>query len=121
MIPEKTGQQTTVLLNNVFFESGSARLLPKSKFELEALFRILQTQPLKKIRIDAYTDSVGKEEDNQLLSENRANSVVKFLIDKGIESGRLMARGLGEANPVATNATDAGRQANRRIEFTLMD
>lgn len=121
MIPENTGQQTTVLLNNVFFESGSARLLPKSKFELEALFRILQTQPLKKIRIDAYTDSVGKEEDNQLLSENRANSVVKFLIDKGIESGRLMARGLGESNPVATNATDAGRQANRRIEFTLMD
>lgn len=121
LVPVHALVENAVRLNNIFFESASAVLLPQSQFELDALFSILNKQISKKVQIDAHTDSVGSEQDNQKLSEERAAAVIQYLVRKGIQASRFTARGFGETKPVQSNDTDAGRQANRRIEFSLID
>jgi len=71
------------------------------------------------VAIEGYTDSVGTDSLNQALSEKRAIAVKSGLIDRGVASNRVTARGLGEASPVASNDTAAGRQRNRRVEVVL--
>ena len=109
-----------VILKNIFFESGSDQLLSSSDFEISKLSKILMDSPESKVRIIGYTDNVGSEEDNQILSLNRATSVKNALIEKGIDASRIMVQGLGEANPIDTNETELGRQNNRRTEFALI-
>ena len=75
--------------------------------------------PTYHIEIGGHTDSVGSSESNQVLSEKRANSVVQFLIDKGLETSRITSKGYGEEVPVESNDTAAGRSVNRRVEFKL--
>ncbi|MGI9613988.1 MAG: OmpA family protein, partial [Acidimicrobiales bacterium] len=67
-----------------------------------------------------HTDDVGEEQDNLLLSEQRAEAVVERLAELGVDPGRMTARGEGETNPIADNNTDEGKAANRRIEFILV-
>jgi len=104
---------------NIFFATGSYKLLPKSFASLKDVVNILKQNPSYKINVDGYTDITGNEEKNQVLSENRANSVKQYLIDNGIDESRITATGHGINDPIADNKTAAGRAKNRRVEMTL--
>ncbi len=109
-----------IVLKNVFFASGSADLKPESRTELNKLKDLLAENPGLKIQINGHTDNVGSDATNLTLSENRANSVKNFLIQNGISTFRLTAKGFGKQAPIDTNDTDAGRKNNRRTEFLIL-
>jgi len=92
-----------VVLKNIFFESGSNKLLDISAFEINKLVTILTESPEVKTRITGHTDNVGSEEDNQVLSLDRATAVKNALIEKGIDTNRIIVQGMGEANPIDSN------------------
>ena len=73
------------------------------------------------MRIEGFTDSTGSDDYNQQLSENRALAVKDALVQAGVESNRVVVQGYGEANPVASNDSTAGRQLNRRVEIVISD
>lgn len=104
---------------NVQFASGRDVLTQKSREILDEVVQILKDYPAYSLMISGYTDSQGKDEMNRLLSEKRANATKKFLTDKGVAATRIFAKGFGELNPIATNATATGRALNRRVEFEL--
>ncbi|MDD5571399.1 MAG: OmpA family protein [Bacteroidales bacterium] len=109
-----------VILRNVFFDFDKSTLRPESVTELENLYSFLNLLPSFIIEISGHTDNVGHPEYNKTLSEQRAEVVVNFLVDKGISKNRLMYKGYGSEQPIATNTTPAGRQMNRRTEFKIM-
>lgn len=104
---------------NIFFATGSSKLLAKSYASLKNVVQILKDNPSYKINIDGYTDITGSADKNQILSENRANSVKQYLISNGIDESRITATGHGINDPIATNKTAAGRAKNRRVEMKL--
>jgi len=110
----------TVILKNVFFGSGSAKLKSSSKTELDKLIVLLTENPTMKIQINGHTDNVGNPGVNQLLSLNRATAVMNYLIENSIETNRLTAKGFGESEPIDTNNTEIGRKSNRRTEFLVL-
>ncbi|HZV70592.1 MAG TPA: OmpA family protein [Saprospiraceae bacterium] len=107
----------TVVLENIFFSTGSAALLPESGAELNKLYQTLLTNPGMNIELRGHTDNVGSDESNMQLSEARAKSVYQYLVDRGINASRLSFKGFGETQPVAGNETEDGRRQNRRTEF----
>ena len=109
-----------VVLENIFFETGSATLLTASLVELNRLFDLLSQNDSLKIKINGYTDNVGQTADNLQLSEDRAKAVYDFLIKKGIAAHRLSYQGYGAAHPIADNDTELGRKRNRRTEFEMI-
>ena len=104
---------------NVLFATGSATLLNVSKAELNKMVPLLQENPDVKMTIAGHTDNTGSATVNQKLSENRAGSVKKYLVSKGVAAERITAVGYGATKPVADNKTPAGRTKNRRVEFTI--
>ncbi len=104
---------------NVNFETGKWDLLPESLPELDALAAFLTENPKVKALIAGHTDDVGKEEDNLLLSENRAEATCNYLIAKGIAKDRLNFKGYGEQHSVKPNDTPEGRRENRRVECRI--
>ena len=108
-----------IALRNVFFETGSAALLPTSSAELDRLAALLTDVPSLRIQINGHTDNVGDDASNQRLSEARAKSVYDFLISKNIAGDRLKYKGFGESQPVESNDTAEGRGRNRRTEFVV--
>ncbi|NNC94124.1 MAG: OmpA family protein [Chitinophagales bacterium] len=118
---KKIGIGRTIVLKNIFFDSGEYELKEASLFELDKLKRLLEENPLMKIEIRGHTDNVGSETDNLTLSENRAAAVYKFLVDNGIGQAQVSYKGFGENEPIADNETDEGRAKNRRTEFTIME
>lgn len=108
-----------IALRNVFFETGSAALLPASSAELDRLAALLTEVPTLKIQINGHTDNVGDDASNQRLSEARAKAVYDYLINKNIAAERLKYKGFGESQPVETNDTAEGRGRNRRTEFVV--
>jgi OmpA-OmpF porin, OOP family len=107
-------------LQNLNFEFDSAKLLPASEVILDEVVTVLKNNPTVKIEIEGHTDGKGSDEYNMKLSQNRADSVHKYLITKGIEAARLSTKGYGESKPIADNNTDEGRAQNRRIELTVV-
>jgi outer membrane protein OmpA-like peptidoglycan-associated protein len=114
-----TTDETPVVLRNIEFESGSAKLLSSSRQELNLLHTLLTENPQVHIEIHGHTDNIGEETDNQILSEARARAVYDWLITKGIAASRLSFKGFGETRPIDTNETEEGRQENRRTEFVV--
>jgi outer membrane protein OmpA-like peptidoglycan-associated protein len=104
---------------NVFFATGSYKLLAKSNKSLDAVADLMKKDPTLNLDIDGHTDSQGSDESNQVLSDNRAGAVKNYLISKGIDASRLKSTGYGETKPVADNTTAAGRAKNRRTEMTV--
>jgi OmpA-OmpF porin, OOP family len=104
---------------NVFFATGSAKLLPKSNAALNEVVKLLQSDETLLIDVDGHTDNTGNAEKNQTLSEARATAVKDYLVSKGIAEGRLVATGYGSSKPVADNATSAGKAKNRRTELNV--
>lgn len=109
----------TVVLRNVFFDTGSHELLPRSKVELQKLIDFLEMNKTLFIEIEGHTDNVGNEEMNQNLSESRAKEVYDYLVNKGIEINRMIFRGYGYLQPISSNESAEGRALNRRTEFRI--
>jgi len=109
-----------IVLNNIFYDFNKATLRPESIAELERLFKLMEESSSLKIEISGHTDNVGSATYNQKLSEDRAKSVVDYLLDKGISKDRLVYKGYGFERPIAPNDTEEGRQQNRRTEFEVM-
>ncbi len=111
---------STIVLKNIFYDFDKATLRQESTNELERLLKLLNEMPTLKIEISSHTDSKGANDYNAKLSENRAKSVVNFLIKSGISPDRLVSKGYGEEKPISTNDTEEGRQLNRRTEFKIL-
>ncbi len=109
-----------IVLKNIFFDFDKATLRPESYNELDRLLKLLTENPSIKVELSAHTDSKGSDEYNMKLSQNRAQSVVTYLISKGIPADRMIAKGYGETQPIDTNDTEEGRQNNRRVEFKII-
>jgi OOP family OmpA-OmpF porin len=105
--------------DNLNFESGKSKIIPSSYNSLNELAEYLTGNVKLNIEIVGHTDSQGDEVYNQKLSLSRANSVANYLIDKGVNKGRIKTLGLGETDPIADNTTAKGRELNRRVEFIL--
>lgn len=118
---QKTERGLVITLSDVLFDVNQARLKPGSERDLEKIADFLREYPERKALVEGFTDNTGSENYNQVLSEQRANAVRSFLIEEGIRSNRIDARGYGESNPVASNATPASRQLNRRVEIVISE
>jgi OOP family OmpA-OmpF porin len=103
----------------IFFETGSYRLLSRSFSSLDTVAQVLKEDQALQLAIEGHTDNVGKAADNQTLSENRAKTVMDYLISAGIEANRLQSAGYGQQQPIATNATPEGRAINRRVVLRI--
>ncbi len=108
-------------LNNVFFDYDKATLRPQSKLELDRLVTLLKSKDNFYVEITAHTDSVANNMYNMRLSQERAKTVVAYLVKNGIDSTKLLPVGYGEDFPIATNTTSEGRQLNRRSEFVFVE
>ncbi|WP_394832832.1 OmpA family protein [Pendulispora rubella] len=110
------------VLQQVHFQTGSAKILPDSFPMLQEITDLLKSSPgIKKMSIEGHTDNKGGADLNKKLSQSRADSVMKWLTDHGIETSRLEAHGYGLERPIEDNATDKGRAANRRVEFKILE
>jgi outer membrane protein OmpA-like peptidoglycan-associated protein len=108
------------ILRNIYYDFDKATIKPESITELNKLLKILQENPSMKIELGGHTDFKGSNEYNKILSQKRAESVVNWLISKGIAKSRLTAKGYGEDVPLATNDDEEeGRELNRRTEFEI--
>ena len=117
LVPVKKGE--VFIVKNLFFATNKTRILSRSEEALNDLYMYLARNPQVRIKIIGHTDSVGKDEANQKLSDGRANEVMKDLIERGISADRLQAEGRGETQPIDTNDTEEGRQNNRRVEIEI--
>ena len=109
-----------IVLRNLFFDTRKWDIKPESEVELEKVVQFMQDNPTVKIMIEGHTDNVGTAADNQKLSNARAINVVNYLLQKGIKSNRLSAKGYGATQPVADNKTEEGRAQNRRTELKVI-
>lgn len=110
----------TITLRNIFFDFDKATIRPESANELDRLIKLLSENPTLKIELGSHTDSKGSDDYNLKLSQSRSQSVVTYLIGKGISTDRLVAKGYGETVPVASNDNEEGRQLNRRTDFKIL-
>jgi OOP family OmpA-OmpF porin len=119
VIKEEIKRKIELASKNIYFATGNAKLLSKSNKGLNEVVKILNDNPEMKLAIDGHTDNIGKPEKNQALSDNRAASVKKYLVAKGVDETRLTAEGHGQDQPIADNKNAAGRARNRRVELKL--
>lgn len=120
VVPVVTESVRKALLDyakTILFDTGKSTIKPQSEPVLNNIADILDDYPNVAFRIEGHTDSVGSESFNKKLSQDRAQSVMNYLIDKGIPSERMTAVGYGEERPLADNSTSEGRRSNRRVEI----
>jgi outer membrane protein OmpA-like peptidoglycan-associated protein/tetratricopeptide (TPR) repeat protein len=108
-----------IALRNIFFDTGKSTLRAESNAELDRLVKLMKDVPTLKIEISGHTDNTGSATLNETLSQSRAEAVVAYLTTKGIAANRMTAKGYGASKPIASNATDDGKQQNRRTEFEI--
>ena len=108
-----------VNMSDVLFDTGQFSLKPGAREKLAKISGIILAYPTLKLEVEGHTDSVGTDDLNMKLSENRATSVRDFLVHEGIVMSSISSRGFGESQPVATNDTATGRQHNRRVELIV--
>lgn len=118
--PAVSGTAARETLSNLFFDTGRYDLAAKSRTELDRLVAFLRANPTTRIEISGHTDDRGDAAANQLLSQKRAQAVVSYLTQAGIDAGRMKALGFGKTRPLVPNTTDENRQLNRRIEWRLL-
>jgi outer membrane protein OmpA-like peptidoglycan-associated protein len=116
---QQTQRGFVVTLGDFLFEVDRAELKPGAARTLDQLVRALRDDPSANIAIDGHTDSTGSREHNLDLSLSRAQAVKGYLAQHGVDPSRISTQGLGPDYPVASNATEAGRQQNRRVEVTV--
>ncbi|MEX1363533.1 MAG: OmpA family protein [Nannocystaceae bacterium] len=118
-IPEEVKKYTGVI-EGIFFDTGKASIRDKSFPALDDAVKVLTDYPSLRVEISGHTDSKGKRDKNLTLSQERAEAVKEYMVNKGVDAGRISTRGAGPDEPVGDNKTKAGRQQNRRIEFKLI-
>ncbi len=118
---KKTERGMVITMGDVLFDTGAAQLKPGGLRNIERLSDFLKKYPQRKAMVEGYTDSIGSDSSNQVLSERRAASVMTALINMGVARNQLSSQGYGEARPVAGNDSSGGRQMNRRVEIVLSD
>jgi len=116
---EATERGLVLTLGDVLFATGSAEIQGGTNQNLEKLVTFLKQYPERQVLIEGHTDNVGSAAFNETLSRQRAESVRRFLISRGIDSSRLSVSGYGFERPVASNDTAMGRQQNRRVEVVI--
>jgi outer membrane protein OmpA-like peptidoglycan-associated protein len=114
-----TARGLIVNMSDVLFDTGQYSLKPGAREKLAKVAGIILGHPGLKIAVEGHTDSVGGDEYNMKLSENRANSVRAYLVSQSIDPAAVTAKGFGKTMPVADNSTAAGRQVNRRVELVV--
>jgi outer membrane protein OmpA-like peptidoglycan-associated protein len=117
---EVTGNQI-VIKQRINFATGKATILSDSFPVLDDVAQVLKDYPNIHVEIGGHTDNVGEDGANQRLSKSRADAVFEYLIAHGVRADRLVTVGYGETRPIDTNMTDAGKLANRRVEFMILD
>jgi OOP family OmpA-OmpF porin len=110
-----------IVLHGVNFETARATLTANAKTILDDVADKLAARPELQVEIGGHTDSRGSDSYNQALSEQRAASVVEYLVGKGIDGARMSAKGYGESQPIDSNDTDEGRERNRRVEMKVLE
>ncbi|ABG59404.1 OmpA family protein [Cytophaga hutchinsonii] len=118
LVPIEVGQ--SIKLNHIYFETSKYDLLPESYYELDKVVKLLRENPKMKIEIEGHTDNQGNADKNMILSQNRAKSVMDYIISKGITADRITSKGFGITKPMVDNDTPENRQLNRRVEFTIL-
>jgi outer membrane protein OmpA-like peptidoglycan-associated protein len=108
-----------VILKEVNFAFNSAELTPKSKGILDQWVEKIKADKTMRVEVAGHTDSIGSDAYNQKLSERRAKAVVDYFVSQGVPADRLKAVGYGKTKPIASNATEAGRAENRRVELQI--
>lgn len=109
------------LQDDVLFDSGSAQLKSGGMRHIDKLVTLLNDHPERNLLIEGHTDSVGSDQFNQELSEQRAQAVREALVSRGINFNRVQIRGYGETYPLVSNNSAVGRQQNRRVEIVISD
>jgi OmpA-OmpF porin, OOP family len=112
-------ERINMAAKNIFFATGSSKLLPKSFASLNNVAKLLQDNPSYICDVEGHTDNVGDAAKNQTLSEARANAVADYLKGKGVSDNQVTATGLGPDQPIADNKTAAGKAKNRRVEMKV--
>ena len=107
-------------INNLFFELGKATLTPESDPELKRLVQVMNENADLRIEISGHTDNTGTDAINEKLSQARADAVKTYLMAAGVAPNRIQSKGYGSLKPIASNETEEGRQANRRVEFSIL-
>jgi outer membrane protein OmpA-like peptidoglycan-associated protein len=115
----ESDRDIVLTLGDILFEFDRAELKHEAMGDLDPLITYLRENPLQKVVIEGYTDSVGAKEYNIFLSQRRAEFVRNVLIENGITADRVVAQGFGESYPVASNDSAGGRKLNRRVEVKL--
>jgi outer membrane protein OmpA-like peptidoglycan-associated protein len=117
---ERRGDKLFVQFNSaILFDTGKAALKPQSKHDLGEFAKVLIQYKDTDLIIEGHTDNTGKSETNVKLSAARADAVIALLVSDGVQRARMTGRGLGASEPVADNATDAGRRQNRRVQVQI--
>lgn len=119
-VTQEVQKQLNDYAKTILFDTGKSTIKSESLSVMIDIIQILREYPNANFTVEGHTDIVGSSTNNQKLSESRANAVRDFLINEGIKPNRLSALGLGEDNPIASNATRAGRKQNRRVEINLI-
>ena len=118
----KAAVGSKVVMKNIFFDLGKAELKNESVSELESILDLLQRNPGIKLQVNGHTDNSGDDQANKNLSSKRAESVLNFLTQRGVEPGRLRAVGFGEERPIVSNDDEqGGREVNRRTEIEVFE
>ncbi len=118
---QQTERGLLVTLGDVLFAFNKADLSAQAAPRLDKLANFLKQFPDRKLLIEGYTDSVGGDTYNQQLSERRAQAVRDALVQRGVDTSRITAKGYGKLHPVADNASPEGRAMNRRVEIVIAD
>ena len=119
--PDGCELEVAVDLRGVEFDFDKSTLRPESQQTLNEATEVLRQYPDIRVEVAGHTDSIGTDQYNQGLSERRAQAVYDYLVNNGIDAGRLNSRGYGEGSPIADNATREGRQRNRRVELVVQN
>ena len=115
----ETARGLIVNMSDVLFDTGKYTLKPNTQISLAKVAGILQAYPGLKLQVEGYTDSVGGDDYNQKLSENRSGSVRDFLVKQGVQMNNISSTGYGKADPVADNGSAQGRAQNRRVQLVV--
>lgn len=120
-VQEVNGQIYLIMPGNITFDSNEAAIKPGFQPVLNSVAKVIKEYNKTMVQVNGYTDSTGSAATNNSLSLMRANAISNYLRLQGVDGNRIVANGYGSANPIASNATAAGREQNRRVEIVLIN
>ena len=120
-VQEANGQIYLIMPGNITFDSNDANIKPAFQPVLNSIAKVINEYSKTMVQVNGYTDNTGSAATNNSLSLMRANSISNYLRLRGVNGNRIVSNGYGSSNPIASNATAAGREQNRRVEIVLIN